>query len=214
MRSITRMLIFCLALLALTLVPSQARAQEVAAFGVLSTSTNREFPSSRGVGVSVLQAVRSDWLFQLSYQRVHDSTVKPGVVCVTNAPPIGCHDETVSTSDSFSGLRFGVMRAVHLRRYARLGAGLGLSFNSIHIDTQGESGRPEDLERPLTAMIGYLALLDVRVSPVPRIPLELTAGIQEHWVHFHSCADPPVYAPFCTTAEFHEAEVGIAYVIG
>lgn len=208
------MLIFCLALLALTLVASPVRAQEVAAFGVVSTSTNREFPDSRGAGVSALWAVHSDWLFRLSYVRVYDHTVKPGEVCVFLAPPIGCHTETVTTSTGLFGLRFGVMRAVHLKRYARVGGGLGLSFNAISIDPRSVSGEAENLERPLTGIIGYLALLNVRVSPVPRVPLELTMGLQEHWVHFHFCADPPVYAPFCKMSRFHETEVGIAYVIG
>ncbi|MCG6987696.1 MAG: hypothetical protein LJF06_05905 [Gemmatimonadetes bacterium] len=209
------MLIICLLALALTMAASPARAQEVAAFGVLTSSTNVEFPSPRGWGVSVLKALHSDWLLRLSYARTYDSVVKPGTVCVVYSPRIGCHTEIVSTKDSFSGLRFGAMRAVHLKSYARVGLGVGISFNSIRDFGRGEtSGQVADLELPLGGEIGYLAMLHIRISPVPHFPLVLTAGLQQHWVHFDGCSDPPIYAPFCGVDAFTETEVGIAYVIG
>jgi hypothetical protein len=200
--------------LAAAALPAVAGAQEISAFGMLTTTTNVEFPSPRGIGASVLKEVHGDWLLRLAYVRSYDSTEKPGVVCIVYSPRIGCHTEDVSTSDSFSGLRFGVMRAVHLKDVARIGAGLGISLNSIHVEAQGVSGQPADLELPLTGEIGYLAMLHLSLSPVPSLPLRITAGLQRHWVHFEACSDPPIYAPFCGIDTFREAEVGIAYRIG
>jgi len=198
---------------ALPAFPAAAGAQEIGAFGLLATSTSVEFPSPRGVGASVLKEVRSGWLLRLAYARTYDATEKPGTVCVNYSQRIGCRTEDVSTSDSFSGLRFGVMRAVQVKSVARLGAGLGISFNSIHVDATGESGQRPDLELPLTGEIGYLAMLHLSVRPVPGLPLLFTAGLQRHWVHFEACSDPPIYAPFCGIDTFRETEVGIAYQI-
>ncbi|MCG6957959.1 MAG: hypothetical protein LJF04_18360 [Gemmatimonadetes bacterium] len=214
MNSSYRSLLPVFTLLAIAALPRGAGAQEISAFGMVAPSSNVEFPSPRGIGASVLKEVHGDWLVRLSYARIYDSTEKPGQVCVVYSPPIGCHTEDVSTSDSFSGLRFGIMRAVRLKSIARIGAGLGISMSSIHVEATGVSGQRADLERPLTAQTGYLAMLHVSVSPVPSLPFRITAGLQRHWVHFKSCADPPTYDPFCGIDTFREAEVGIAYKIG
>lgn len=213
MRSSIYVLIICVVALTLTSVASPATAQEFAVYGVLATSNDVEFPGPRGIGASALKVVDADWLFRLSYVRTYDSTVKPGTVCITYSVRIGCHTETVSTTDSFSGLRLGAMRAVHLGSIARLGAGIGVSLNAIHIDARGDSGRAADMERPLTAEVGYLGMVHLNLTPVPSIPFGLTAGYQQHWVYFQACADV-IYAPFCGMKSFREAEVGIFYRIG
>jgi hypothetical protein len=210
----SRPLLAAVVLLAAATPPATAGAQEISVFGMLTTSTNVEFPSPRGIGASVLKEVHGDWLLRLAYVRSYDSTEKPGAVCIVYSPRIGCHTEDVSTSDSFSGLRFGVMRALRLKDVARIGAGLGISLNSIHVDATGVSGQRADLELPLTGEIGYLAMLHLSLSPVPSLPFRITAGLQRHWVHFEACSDPPIYAPFCGIDTFREAEVGITYRIG
>jgi hypothetical protein len=209
-----RSLPFVITLFAVAALAPAVVAQEIGTFGMVAPSSNVEFPSPRGIGASVLKELHGDWLVRLAYARIYDSTEKLGDVCVVYSPRIGCHTEDVSTSDSFSGLRFGVMRAVRLKDVARVGAGMGISFSSIQVEAIGVSGQHADLERPLTAVIGYLAMVHVSVSPVPSLPLRITAGLQRHWVHFESCADPPTYAPFCGIGTFREAELGIAYQIG
>lgn len=212
MRSSFRIVLPTVALLTFLAAPSAA--QEFAAYGVQATSTSVEFPSPRGVGASVTKEIHDDWLLRLAYVRMYDDTDKPGAVCIVYSPRIGCYTEEVSTTDSFSGLRFGIMRAVSYANLVRVSGGIGISLSSIHVNAQGVSGRRADLELPLTGEIGYLAMFHVSVSPVPGFPLRVTAGLQRHWVHFEACSDPPMYAPFCGVDTFREAEVGLAYRIG
>ncbi len=215
MRAFIPLIISCAAAsFSFTVSASPAAAQEASLFGVSASSNEVEFPSPVGVGAAVAWQAGSDWLFRLSYVRTYDSTVKDGTVCITYSPRIGCHTETVSTEDSFSGLRFGAMRTVQVTSFARLGVGAGLSLNAIHIDARGDNGHPADMERPLTAEGGYLGMVHVRLSPVPSVPFAITAGFQEHWVAFKSCSDPPMYAPFCGVKAFHETQVGIVYTVG
>lgn len=189
-----------------------AAAQEFSAFGVIASTDNVEFPSPVGGGASIGWEFGGAWLFRLSYLRTYDSTDKEGAVCIVYSPRIGCHTEEVHTSDSFSGLRFGIMRTVHVADIVRVGAGLGVSLNAIDINARGVSGQRADMERPLTAMDGFLAMLHVTVSPVPGLPLGLTAGAQQHWVRFNSCSEE-IYDPFCSPSSFREVEVGLVYRI-
>lgn len=218
MRSSIRLSIYLTFVATLTaptlLHPAPVAAQELALYGVMATSNDVEFPSPVGVGASALKVVGSDWLLRLSYVRTYDSTLKPGVVCITYSPRIGCHTEPVSTTDSFSGLRFGFMRALHLGSVARLGAGVGISLNAIHIDARAAAdGHAADLERPLTAVAGYLGMVHLNLTPVPSLPLGLTAGYQLHRVLFEACSDV-LYAPFCGAKTFREVDLGLFYRIG
>jgi hypothetical protein len=192
-------------------VTPPADAQEIGVFAVRSTSTNTELPTPAGVGVAVARDVGHGLMLRLSYARMHDATEKPGTVCTVSSPRIGCHTEEVSTTDTFSGLRFGVLEAVHVQGVVRVGLGLGISLNAVGVDARGESGRRADLEVPRTGQVGYLGMLTLDVHPLRAIPLQITGSVFRHWVHWEACSYPPVDSPFCSYDTFREAELGLAY---
>jgi hypothetical protein len=209
MRTLICLLICCVLCAAIPTAPAQA--QDLSGFDIFIRSNNEQFPNPHGWGAAI-DIDHSDWLFRLSLVRTKENLVRPSTVCITYAVRIGCRTESASWKNSLSGLRFGVMRELHLSRYARASGGIGISFNSIRADGIGVSGQAADIELPLGGEIGYIAMLHLRVSPVPRVPIALIGGLQQHWVHFDGCSDPPIYAPFCGVDAFHEAEVGIAFV--
>lgn len=197
----------------LSLRPVTASAQELGVLAVRSSSANVELPESGGFGAFARWDVGS-WLVGLSYLRYSDDTEKEGIVCEVYSPRIGCRTEGVSTSARMSGLRATVLRTVALGDYVEFGAGGGVSFNSLAVTSQGESGFRADLHLPNTGQIGYLGSASVALSPVPSVPLRLVASFSGHWVKFKGCVDPtdPTsgYAPFCGWDRFTEIQAGVS----
>jgi len=133
------------------------------------------------------------------------------------SPRIGCVTEGVDTSARMGGLRLDVLKTLDLGGVAQLGAGGGVSFNSLTTTTTGDSGRAADLHLPNTGQIGRQATLALTLAPVPGIPLRLVGSYALHWVSFKGCVDPsdPTsgYAPFCGTDRFREIQVGASFLI-
>lgn len=201
---------------ALGLVAYPAPAQEVAAHAVHASSPNPELPAPEGFGISG-EISNGDWLFRLGYVRYAEDTVKPGVVCRVYSPRVDCITEEVATTAKMGGLRMGVLRAVRFGEILRVGAGGGLSFNSVSASARGSSGRPADLDTPNAGQIGYLGMVSVDLTPVSSIPLRLVGTATTHWVDFEGCADPTDatsgYAPFCGVDRFGELTVGLSYAL-
>ena len=190
-----------------------AGAQEVGVLAVRSSSANVEFPDAGGFGAFARWDVGS-WLVGLSYLRYSDDTAKEGIVCEVYSPRIGCRTEGVSTSARMGGLRATVQRTLELGDYVEVGAGGGVSFNSLAVTSLGESGFRADLHLPNTGQIGYLGAASVALSPVPSAPVRLVASFSRHWVKFKGCVDPtdPTsgYAPFCGWDHFTEVQAGVS----
>lgn len=195
--------------------PSAGAAQELGLSWVHATSPNPELPHPTGFEV-VGQAPHLGWLFRVGYTRYSDDTDKTGTVCRVYSPRIDCGEERVLSSMTLSGVRLGVMRTVDLGPFIRIGGGGGLSFSSItsHAESAATGARA-DLLQPNAGHIGYQGLVSLAVTPIPGVPLRLHAGLTEHWVNFHGCADPTDktsgYAPFCGTDRFQEISVGLTW---
>jgi hypothetical protein len=178
---------------------------------VRASSDNVEFPDATGFGVVGALEFES-WQLRLAYLRYSDDTDKSGVVCQVYSPRIGCRTEGVSTSARMGGLRFVVLRTLGLADRIEVGAGGGVSFNTLSATSQGESGFRADLHLPNTGQIGYVAAASLGFRPSAALPFEITAGWSGHWVKFRGCVDPtdPTsgYAPFCGWDRFTEIQVG------
>ena len=213
MRRLSRLSAF---LLALAAEAGSLGAQElgVVAFGV--SSENVEFPDPYGFG-AFAQFRDSDWLFRLSYVRYSDDTRKSGTVCRVYSPRIDCRTEGVATSARMGGLRLTGQRAVWVGELLEVGAGGGLSFNSLTVDARGESGFRADLHMPNTGQIGYLGSASLALSPLAAVPMKLVAGISGHWVKFRGCVSAEDrtsgYAPFCGWDRFTEVQVGLSVTV-
>jgi hypothetical protein len=203
-------------LVALAAGAGSAGAQDLGLVAVGASSANVELPDPQGFGA--FAQFRSDpWLVRLTYLRYSADTQKSGTVCRVYSPRIGCRTEGVATSARMGGLRLTAERAVRFGERLELGAGGGLSFNSLTADARGESGFRADLHMPNTGQIGYLGSASLGVAPMTSIPVKVVAGLTGHWVKFHGCvsaADQPSgYAPFCGWDRFTELQVGISLTV-
>jgi hypothetical protein len=196
--------------------PSAGGAQELGLVAVGATSENVEFPDPYGFG-AYAQFRSAPWLFRISYLRYSDDTRKSGTVCQVYSPRIGCRTEGVATSARMGGLRLTAERALQLGGLLELGAGGGLSFNSLTMDARGESGFRADLHMPNTGQIGYLGSASLALAPVPSVPVKLVAGLSGHWVKFRGCVSAEDrtsgYAPFCGWNRFTEVQVGLSVTV-
>lgn len=191
-------------------------AQDLGLVVVGASSANVELPDPQGLGA--FAGFRSaPWLFRLSYLRYSADTRKSGTVCRVYSPRIGCRTEGVATSARMGGLRLSAERAVRVGERLELGAGGGLSFNSLTVDARGESGFRADLHMPKTGQIGYLGSASLALSPVPSVPVKVVAGLTGHWVKFHGCVSAEDrtsgYAPFCGWDRFTELQVGLSVTV-
>ncbi len=191
-------------------------AQDLGLVAVGASSGNVELSDPQGFGA--FAQLRSDsWLFRLTYLRYSDETRKSGTVCRVYSPRIGCRTEGVATSARMGGLRLTAERAVRFGERLEMGAGGGLSFNSLTADAWGESGSRADLHMPNTGQIGYLGTAFLAVSPVPSVPVKLVAGLTGHWVKFRGCVSAEDktsgYAPFCGWERFTEFQAGISVTV-
>jgi len=203
-------------LLALAAGAGPLGAQELGVVAFGASSENVELPDPYGFG-AFAQFRGSGWLFRLSYARYSDDTQKSGTVCRVYSPRIGCRTEGVATSARMGGLRLTAQRAVRLGELLEVGAGGGLSFNSLTVDARGESGFRADLHMPNTGQIGYLGSVSLSLSPVPSVPVKLVAGIGGHWVKFRGCVSAEDrtsgYAPFCGWDRFTEVQAGLSVTV-
>ena len=188
-------------------------SQELGAFFSMVSSDQVELPNPTGFGAFAQLEVPGPWLARLSLHRFSDGTRKMGTVCRNYSARIDCHPEMTDTSVTMSGLRGAFMRAFHLGGLARVGAGVGVSFNQVSAEATGEAGGPADLLAPNTGQLGVLVLFSAAVNPVPGVPVRITGTLTGHWVKFRSCSsnDPPEYAPFCGTNAFKDVEMGLSY---
>jgi hypothetical protein len=188
-------------------------AQELGAFYSFGSSDQVEIPDPTGFGAFAQWEFPGSWLVRVSLHRFAQDTYKEGVVCANYSVRIDCISEMVDTSVTMGGLRGALMRAFHVGKVARIGAGLGVSFNQINAEATGETGRRADLLAPNTGQLGFLALLSGALAPLPSIPVRLTGTVTGHWVNFRSCSsnEPPQYAPFCGTDLFKDVELGVSY---
>lgn len=191
-------------------------AQELGLVAVGASSRNAELPDPDGLG-AFAQIRRAPWLFRLTYLWYSDETSKSGTVCRVYSPRIGCRTEGVETSARMGGVRLTVERAVRVGERLEMGAGGGLSFNSLTADAWGESGLRADLHMPNTGQIGYLGSASLAVSPVPSVPVRLVAALTGHLVKFRGCVSAEDktsgYAPFCGWERFTELQAGISVVV-
>ena len=183
---------------------------------VRATSGNPELPHAGGYGAFV-QLELGGWEGRVTLLRYDDRTEKRGTVCQVYAPRMGCVIEGVSTSARLSGARLMLMRSLGLGGSVRLGAGAGVSFNSLDASSVGESGRVADLYQPNTGQIGYLGAASVWISPVASVPVRLVGSASGHWIRFNGCTDPEDrtsgYAPFCGWDRFLEVQLGASVLI-
>jgi hypothetical protein len=189
-----------------------ALLEELNLFGVVATSNNPEFPSPVGFGVRSTRNLGHSWHFRLAYHRMTDESQKVGTICASYAPHIACSQDMTYSEMTLTGLRGGLLRTMVVGNHIRLGLGGGLSFNALSADNRGLGGERADLLAPKTSQVGYLALFSAEAIPFPGLPLRLTGGLVNHWVHFHTCSgsNPPQNDPFCTMATFQEAELGVS----
>lgn len=197
-------------------MPAGAAAQQLGALAVWATSPNAELPHPQGVG-AFAQVDAAGLGFRLSYLRYSDATQKQGVVCQVYSPRIGCGVEGVDTSARLGGLRVDVLKNLDLGDMVQLGAGGGVSFNSVNSAATGESGRRADLLVPNAGQIGRQATLVLSVAPFRGVPVRLVGSYALHWVRFKGCASAEDatsgYAPFCGTERFREIQVGASFLI-
>ncbi|MDP2958291.1 MAG: hypothetical protein Q8N53_17820 [Longimicrobiales bacterium] len=202
--------------LALLATVDPCSAQDVGVLAVRATSGNAELPHPEGYG-AFAQLHLSSWGVRLTWLRYSDETDKRGVVCEVYSPRIGCRAEEVATSARMSGLRLTVLRTLSLGGALEVGAGGGVSFNSLGATSLGDSGKRADLHMPNTGQIGYLGSGSIAVAPVPRLPVRLVGGVSRHWVRFKGCVDAtdPTsgYAPFCGWERFTEVQVGVSVTL-
>lgn len=202
--------------LSLFSTPLGISAQQVGGLAVWATSPNAELPHPQGVG-AFAQFDAAGFGFRLSYLRYSDSTQKQGVVCQVYSPRIGCGIEGVDTSARLGGLRVDVFKTLDLGEMVQLGAGGGVSFNSVNSTATGDSGRRADLLVPNTGQLGRQATLVLSVAPVAGVPVRLVGSYALHWVRFRGCASledrTSGYDPFCGTDRFREIQVGASFLI-
>ncbi len=188
--------------------------QELGVFAISARSNQTELPDPRGFGAAASWEFAGWLMARLSYQRVSDDTLKPGVVCVQYSQRINCRSEMTETSAVLSGLRGALMGVLPLGDRVRLGAGGGMSLNHLTARSVGvESGLDADLLAPNAGILGFSALLSAALSPVSGIPVRITGGFGVHWVNFNTCSgnDPPQYDPFCGMEPIREIEMGLSY---
>ena len=188
--------------------------QELGGFAVVMSSDHPELPDPRGFGLASVWEFGSAFMARLSFHRGSDDTRKEGTVCDQISQRINCRPEITQTSVTLSGLRGTMMVKVPIGGILRLGAGGGLSFNHVSIESVGTvSNLDADLLAPNAGIIGYNTLLHATVKPVASMPLLLTGGIGVHWVDFNTCSgnDPPQYDPFCGMKPFQELELGLTF---
>jgi hypothetical protein len=199
---------------ALLLAASPLDAQELSLLFVRASSPNAELPAPTGFELAGRVESRG-WVLGLGFARYSEETMKTGVVCRVYSPRIDCGSEQVNTNTALGGLRLEVMRDISVGDVARLGAGGGVSFNSVWASADGVSGRRADLQLPNDGQLGYLGRLSVDIAPVPSLPLRVEGSYAVHWVRFRGCADSadPTsgYAPFCGNERFQELAVGLSW---
>lgn len=202
--------------LALVSAVAPCSAQDVGVLAVRATSGNAEIPHPEGYG-AFAEFDLSSWRARLTWLRYSDETDKRGVVCEVYSPRIGCRAEGVATSARMGGLRLTVLRTLSLGGVLELGAGGGVSFNSLEATSVGDSGKGADLHMPNTGQIGYLGSGSASVAPVPHLQVRLVGGVSRHWVRFKGCVDAtdPTsgYAPFCGWERFTEVQVGVSVTL-
>ena len=206
---------FAAFLILLSPIPLQGQRNtlfdEVSFVGSVADSNNPEFPSPVGFGVRSTWNIRPQWLFRLSYHRITDESHKTGLVCRSYAPHIICRPTVTDNTVTLVEVRGGLLRTVVLGGHLRLGFGGGLSFNNLSASSKADDGRRADLLAPKTGQVGYLALLSADLIIHPSIPVRLTGGLTNNWIHFHTCSgsNPPQYDPFCELAQIRELELGL-----
>ena len=187
---------------------------ELGAFAISARSNHVELPSPSGFGLASTWEFAGSLMARLSYHRVSDDTRKDGVVCDQYSQRINCRAEITETSLTFSGLRGTLQWALPIGDQVRLGAGGGLSFNHLTVESVGiESDFQADLLAPNAGIVGFAALLTASVIPVSSVPVRLNGGFGVHWVNFDTCSanDPPQYDPFCGMDTFKEIELGLSF---
>jgi hypothetical protein len=197
----------------LLLDASALSSQEIGGGYLHASSGMTELGGPRGFS-GYVQAEVTEWmLLRINHTQLFEDTRKEDRVCLRYEPNMDCSLETVDTSATLRGFRFSLQPIFWVREVVRIGTGGGFSFNSLSIQSLGESGREANLTYPRTGQMGLLAIISFAVKPFYDFPLTLSGSTASHWISFNNCVTAEeLYGPFCGTTRFQELEVGLSLV--
>jgi hypothetical protein len=199
----------------LALGPSSLAGQEFGVFLSQGEVSHQEFLDPAGFGAYLIFDPLPYLRFEGSFTHYDASATRIGEACIYLDPRHDCELENLRSTSDMEGVSLAAIPHFSPAEWIDLGLGGGASFMHLGLEIETESERFVNVLKPTGGQTGAFLVGQVKLTPLPRLPLVLSVGFQTQWVRFSGCSpDPLTYDPYCGTAQVRELRLGVGYRAG